>query len=116
MIIIVVLYNILNAAIHADMIKKHKHIDHFAWGVLYALFISLLCAFNGEWWPIVLFCIVSRKPVFDISLNLMRGKSVWYVSSSTTSTIDRFINERIGLSPVVYQPLLVVLSIITLLL
>lgn len=116
MIFIVVLYNIINAAIHAGMIKKYKTIDHFAWAVGYGLFVALICAFTGEWFPISLFCILSRKPVFDISLNLMRGKSAWYVSKSTTSKIDLFIIKHSGLSPVIYQPLLVILSIVTLLL
>lgn len=112
----VVLYNIANAAIHAVLIKNNKRIDHDKWGMFYAFFIISMCVLCNDWAILLLFSIVSRKPVFDISLNLMRGLNPFYASKTTTSVIDQFLLRIFPYSPAYYQiPLLLISLLIYLL-
>ena len=87
--------NILMAWWHSKLISAGKPIKHGFWGFLYLIFSGLLSfAFSS----LVLFIasLFIRKVVFDLSLNLFREKPLFYVSSSTTSIIDRIHFKLFG--------------------
>lgn len=72
---------------HSVLIKRNRPIKHGLWGGGFFLFSALVGFFFASI-PLFLFCVISRKPVFDLSLNKFRGKELLHVSKSTASTID----------------------------
>lgn len=83
------------AAWHAHLIKANKPIEHGRWGLAASFLIVSACWIYGNGrpiWQIGLFALAqvcSRLVVFNIFLNLFRGKKWNYTSSVTTSIIDR---------------------------
>jgi hypothetical protein len=87
---------------HAELIKDDKKINHGLWGGAYVILLGLVSWGVSN---IYLFFagLMIRKIVFDISLNLFRGKAIFYVSKTTTSLVDKFHNKVFGNSPELYQ-------------
>src|SRR5688500_3008564 len=88
--VLFVLINIVMAWYHSDLIKANKPIYHGLWGGLYLGAAALVAYLHRDWTLLVaLLCI--RKSVFDVSLNLFRGKPMWWKSKTTTSIIDKLL-------------------------
>jgi hypothetical protein len=86
---ILILYTIINlvlAKIDAWKIKHNKRIRHAINAIIY--FVLIAPTLYISWtFPIALMAL--RRIVFDTALNLFRGLPYDYISSSTTSIIDR---------------------------
>jgi hypothetical protein len=78
---------------HSRLIKRHEPIYHGIWSAAYLAGVGIAIYLTGEWFllPILL---VLRKVVFDLSLNLFRGLSLWYVSGTSGSVLDQ-LNLRV---------------------
>jgi hypothetical protein len=102
------------AAYHAKLIKAGKPIKHGYWGGSYLLFVAT-CYFIGYSWQLVICQILARKVFFDVALNLFRGLPMFYVSTTTTSVIDKLHNRLFGkrseIYILIYLMALVMLSI-----
>lgn len=104
--IILIGANILMALHHSDLIEQDRPIKHGLWGGLYLLFV-LVAGFCLTWWMVPV-GLVLRKLVFDISLNLFRGLSPFYVSKSTGSLIDKLHYKVFGDRSEIYQTIYLV--------
>lgn len=107
--------NILHAKHDAVRISQHKRIYHGINGLIHVILVGVVFLFTKEWF-FVIGLLSLRRIVFDTALNLFRGLRFDYISSSTTSIIDRLsysFQKRYGY--VIYYGLfflLVLLSII----
>ena len=94
-LILVPIINIVMAWWHSVLIKQNKPIYHGLWTAIYLIIVGsisiLVSDVSAQIVPLVLYCIVVRKPFFDISLNLFRGKEWYHVSETTTSFWDDII-------------------------
>jgi hypothetical protein len=102
------------AAYHAKLIKAGKPIKHGYWGGGYLLFVAT-CYFIGHSWQLVICQLLARKVFFDVGLNLFRGLPMFYVSTTTTSIIDKLHNRLFGkrseIYLLIYLMILIMLSI-----
>lgn len=103
--------NIAMAGYHASLIKKGKYIKHGWWGLLYFILAGAAAYFNHSW-ILAVDSLFIRKVFFDLSLNLWRGKPLFYVSSSTTSIIDKFHNKVFDNRSEVYMTLYAGIAVI----
>jgi len=112
--LLLVAVNILMAAYHADLIKRGKTPYHGWWGAGYLAIAIVFSRYNHSWLLFVCSLLI-RKVVFDLTLNLMRDLPLFYVSSSTTSILDRWHNKIFGkkseIYMAIYTGILVVLNI-----
>lgn len=98
-IFIVILLNIIMARYHAYLILSGKKILHGVWGFIYLICVVFL-------WTNPIFILNSffiRKFFFDTSLNYFRGLNFFYVSTRTTSLMDKFHNWLFGKKSEYYQ-------------
>jgi len=112
LLITFVLINIELANIDANKIRQGKRIYHGINGLVYSGLLSLAFLITHSW-TAVLGLAILRIPVFNTSLNHLRGLPLTYLSDSTTSIIDQltnFIPKKIGYWT--YTAILLVLSII----
>lgn len=87
--------NLIMAGLHAEMIKKGRRIKHGLWGGGYLLTVFVLTYFVKSW-ELAICLLVLRKWSFDLSLNLFRGKPLFYVSANPASIIDKVHNSIFG--------------------
>lgn len=80
-------FNIWMAYHHSQLIKANKPIKHGWWGALYLGAITPFAILFG--WLYFPLLILQRGVVFSPALNLFRGLPINYISSTTTSIIDR---------------------------
>jgi hypothetical protein len=81
-----ILVNVVLAKIDAYKISKGIHIKHGINALIYCVLIAP--TFLISWhYPIAMLAL--RRIVFDTALNLFRGLPFDYISSTTTSIIDR---------------------------
>lgn len=110
--ILLLAVNLLMALRHSHIIEvEHKTPKHGWWGLLYVAITAGLC-FLFHSWLLALCSALLRKISFDPALNLFRGKPFLYVSSSTTSIIDKFHNKVFGKRSEVYMAIYFVAFII----
>jgi hypothetical protein len=83
---IYILVNIILARIDAWKIAKNKRIRHGINAIIYCILIAPTLYISWSF-PIALMAL--RRIVFDTALNLFRGLPFDYISSTTTSIIDR---------------------------
>lgn len=93
--ILIISINVTMAYHHSNLIEDGKKIYHGWWGFLYFIFL-LLTAWIGKSYILFLLGFPIRKVFFDLSLNLFRGLPLFYVSTKTTSLIDRLHNYIFG--------------------
>lgn len=95
--------NLLMALRHSHIIEiEHRTPQHGWWGLLYVAITAGLCWWFHSW-ILALCSALLRKVAFDLSLNLFRGKPLFYVSGTTTSIIDRVHNKIFGKRSEVYM-------------
>lgn len=109
--ILLLLGNIAMAAYHADLIKDEKKINHAFWGGLY-LAVAVLFSWLNHSWILFVCSLLIRKVVFDLSLNLFLGRQLFYVSTETTSVIDRLHYKLFGKKSELYMSIYFLITII----
>lgn len=90
-VIFVVLYSFLNILLaNHDAVKifQHKKIEHGINALVY-LALILPAGYLTNSWIFLIGLLALRRIVFDTALNLLRGLPFDYISSTTTSVIDR---------------------------
>ncbi len=102
--ILLIIINVGMAGHHAYLISEGKKIQHGWWGLLYFAAAAAF-AYLSHSWELLVCSLFVRKVFFDLSLNLFRGKPLFYVSSSTTSIIDKFHNKIFGNKSEIYMAL-----------
>lgn len=110
-VIFLIIINVVMAAYHASLINQGRPIKHGWWGAGYLALAVLLSLLNNSWLLFVDLLLI-RKVFFDLSLNLFRGKPLFYVSSTTTSIIDRVHNKIFGNRSEIYMIVYLIASII----
>ena len=86
---ILILYTITNlvlAKIDAIKIKRKIHIKH---GINALIYLVLIAPTFFISWSYPIGMLALRRIVFDTGLNLFRGLPFDYISSTTTSIVDR---------------------------
>lgn len=85
-----VVYNLVQAKHDSIRIANNKRIYHGINGALYVMTILSwwIVAKDFGVWQAVAVCLM-RIPVFNTSLNIFRGLPAHYMSSKTTSIIDK---------------------------
>lgn len=108
--------NIAHAWHDSERIKMGKHIYHGLNGLFYIiLLLPIYIELKNIYLIIGLLCL--RRVVFDTALNLFRGLRFDYISSHTTSIIDRIsykFQARFGYVP--YYGIFILASIILIIL
>lgn len=87
----VILYGFLNILLanhDALKISQHKKIEHGTNALVY-LALILPAGYLTNSWIFLIGLLALRRIVFDTALNLIRGLRFDYISSTTTSVIDR---------------------------
>ena len=93
-----ILINFYLAKKDAEKIKQGKKILHGINGLVYAVLTGVVYLLTHSW-LVCLGVLILRVPIFNTALNYYRGLDLEYISSSTTSIIDRitnFIPRKIG--------------------
>jgi hypothetical protein len=115
-IILVILYaglNILHARHDAWRILDGRRIYHGINGLVQVLVLVPVYFYTNDWFFIIGLLSV-RRIVFDTALNIFRGLRFDYISSTTTSIIDRLsynFQKRYGY--VVYYGLFLVVIMLS---
>ena len=118
-LLIVILFvgvNIAHAYHDAKRIKAQKRIYHGLNGLFYILLLAPTYIYPKEW-LFVIGLLSLRRIVFDTALNLFRGLRFDYISSTTTSIIDRLsykFQAKFGYIP--YYGMFFILIILSILL
>jgi hypothetical protein len=90
--------NILHAKHDADKIFDGQKIYHGVNGLVHVVIVGVVFLFIRDWF-FAIGLLSLRRIVFDTALNIFRGLRFDYISSSTTSIIDRLsynIQKRYG--------------------
>lgn len=80
--------NIILAKIDAEKIKQNKRIYHGINGLIYGALVAIAFYFVRSY-ALIFALLCERRIVFDTALNIFRGLRFDYISSKTTSIIDR---------------------------
>ena len=110
--ILFIILNIIHAKHDANRIKAGKYINHGLNALLYILLLFPIYVQTN--WVYVFGLLCLRRVVFDTALNLFRGLRFDYISSSTTSVIDRLsykFQAKYGYIP--YYGILIIVSILS---
>lgn len=99
--IILLIVNVAMAHYHSDLIKDGKKIRHGLWGAFYLAATGILVWFTNSWLLIICSLLI-RKVIFDLSLNLFRNLPLFYVSTETTSLIDKLHYKLFGKKSEIY--------------
>jgi hypothetical protein len=97
--IVVLPLTIFTAWWHHQLINDNRKIQHGWWALLFSAILSGVMWWHWQdlqpdWYWFALACLIGRLVVFNISLNLFRHYSAFYISPSTTSILDK-IEQRI---------------------
>ena len=94
--------NLSMAGWHSFLIKEGRSIKHGYWAAVYLLFAGLVSYFNNS---LLLFicALLIRKVVFDLLLNLFLKRQLFYVSTETTSIIDKLHYKLFGKKSEIYM-------------
>lgn len=100
--VFLIAFNIWMARYHSRLLKKDRKIKHGLWGGLYlAICIGITLLFGDLW--LLIACFLLRKFLFDTALNLYNGRGLFFVSTETTSIIDRVHFWAWGKHSEIYQ-------------
>ena len=108
--ILLLVVNVTMAWHHSQLIGDGKKIYHGVWGSAYILFAGLV-AFIGKSWVLLALSLPLRKVVFDLSLNYFRELPLFYVSTKTTSLLDKIHNYIFGKNSEAYMAFYLLLVI-----
>ena len=108
--------NILHAKHDAVRIAQHKRIYHGINGLIHLILVGITWIVIRDWF-FTIGLLAIRRIVFDTALNLFRGLRFDYISSTTTSVIDRLsydFQRRYGY--IIYYGLFLLVAILSILL
>lgn len=91
MIPVIIILALLHSFIDYKQIRENMHIYH-GWETLAYFSACTPLLFWYEWYWILIFAITTRAAVFDILLNLLRGKK-WHYNGAGASIIDKIENS-----------------------
>ena len=114
-VILFIAVNVAHAYHDSVRIKVHKRIYHGLNGLFYILAIAPAIILKD--WFFIIGLLSLRRIVFDTALNLFRGLRFDYISSTTTSVIDRLsykFQAKFGYIP--YYGMFFILIILSILL
>jgi hypothetical protein len=94
--------NIWMAWYHSRLIKAEKKIYHGLWGAAY-LAVAVWLSLWLHSWVLFALSLFIRKVFFDLSLNMFRGLPLFYVSTETTSLIDKLHYKLFGKKSEIYM-------------
>ena len=103
--------NISMAAYHAKLIKSEKKINHGLWAAGYLAVAVWLSLWVHSWWLMILSLFI-RKVVFDLSLNLFLKRQLFFVSTETTSLIDKWHYKLFGKRSEIYMSIYCIVIIV----
>lgn len=118
-LLIVILFtgvNIAHAYHDAERIKAQKKIYHGLNSLFYILLLAPIYIYSKDWF-FVIGLLSLRRVVFDTALNLFRGLRFDYISSTTTSIIDKLsykFQAKFGYIP--YYGIFILITILSILL
>jgi len=118
-LLIVILFIAINIALakyDSWRIARHKRIYHGINAVVYLILLIYPYIVTKDWFFIIALLSL-RRIVFDTALNLFRGLRFDYISSTTTSIIDRLsykFQAKYGYVP--YYSMFFILIILSILL
>ena len=100
-LLIVLPLTILMAWWHHWLINKGRKIQHGWWALVACGFIGAAIWWRWHtlqfiWYWFALACLCGRLVVFNISLNLFRHYSPFYISPTTTSILDKIEMRAFG--------------------
>jgi len=95
-------FNIWMARYHSRLMKRDIRPKHGWWGGLHVAICIAITLLFGDLWLLIA-CFLLRKFLFDISLNLYNGRGIFFVSTETTSIIDRIHYKLFGVNSEIYQ-------------
>jgi hypothetical protein len=98
------------AAFNADLIRDGKRIYHFWNGAIHLTAAILIGYFTN--WQYGLAVLFIARLFFDVSLNLMRGLSIDYVSPKPKSIVDRvekWVFKNNGIIPKILYAFIIVI-------
>lgn len=76
------------------LFKRNMKISHFWHAVYYLLTALAMIRFFDPWWKVLVIAAVERLALFDFTLSLFRGKSLFYnAGKNAGSLIDRWENH-----------------------
>jgi hypothetical protein len=77
------------------LFKRNLPISHAWHAVYYCLTIlPMMYFFRAWWWQVAVIGVLERLAVFDVCLNLIRGKPLFYNGAGTTgSWLDKLENS-----------------------
>ena len=110
--LILIFLNIGMAKYHAYLIKSERKIKHGLWGGGYVIVCLALAWYFKSWVFFVAACL-QRKVFFDLSLNLFRNLPLFYVSTTTTSIIDKWHYQLFGKRSEIYMIIYLLLWILS---
>lgn len=99
---VLIAFNIWMAKYHAAMLKRDKYPKHGWWGLLYLLVTGLFCFISGSW-VLAIVSLLLRKVVFDAALNLYNNRPLFFVSTETSSIIDKIHYKLFGNRSEIYM-------------
>jgi len=111
-ILIFFFINVIMAWHHAYLIRSGRKILHGLWGGGYVIAVAWLAWFHYGSWELLVCLLFLRKWSFDLSLNLLREKPLFYVSSKPASIIDKAHNAIFGLNSAPYMIFYIAATII----
>lgn len=103
--------NIAMAKYHAKIFISGGKVKHGWWGLAYIAATVGLCVVVKNWQLFVMALLI-RKVFFDTSLNFFLHRSIYYVSTETTSIIDKLHYKVWGNRSRVYLPIYLIVLII----
>ena len=109
--VLLIIANIWMALYHSKLMLSDRKIKHGWWGFAYIVLTAFLAYLSGS---ILLACVslFIRKTVFDTALNLFNGRAVFFVSTETTSIIDRIHFKLFGKASAIYMILYIIAIIL----
>lgn len=102
--------NIWMAYFHSTLIKAEKKIQHGLWGAAY-LAVAVWLSLWLHSWVLFALSLFIRKVFFDLPLSLFRGLPLFYVSTVTTSIIDKMHYRIFGKRSEIYMGIYLLLIV-----
>ena len=103
--------NLLMADYHSVLMRKGRPIKHGWWALSYLILTAFLAYLGGSY-VLAFVSVVLRKVVFDTALNIFNDRPLFFVSTETTSIIDRLHYWAFGKNSEIYMILYILILIV----
>lgn len=106
-----VVCNVAMAKYHSQLMREGGKIQHGWWGLAYVV-VTIGAALISKEWLLIPISFLLRKVVFDCSLNKFNNRKLFFVSTETTSIIDKIHFKIFGYKSWIYYSLYLLISIV----